>query len=139
MKVFASLVLCATIGLAGCKSMEGDPTPYDTLMYSSPVEVAGKSAGLKVSLLGLKDTRCPQNVICIQPGWVELRLKVKSQSDSVRVETVFHNDPNTDKPKLFKLGSDQYLLSIQRVLPLPTEGKRLNIEEYSIGFTVVAQ
>ncbi len=141
MKRIAILVLFTTIALAGCKSLEYDPmSDSASLQFNSEVKMPGISSGeLKVALLSLKDTRCPQNVICIQPGWVELSLLVRDQSDSVRVDTIFHGSSDKDKPKGFSLGGHQYALRIYRVLPLPTEGKKLKIEDYTVDFNIVPQ
>jgi hypothetical protein len=137
MKAFALLALFATFFFAGCKSMDSRFAPdYQGVNYSSPLDLSEKSPGMSVSLLALKDTRCPQNVICIQPGWVDLLLLVKNQADSVRVEIAFHNDPKRDKPKPFKLGSTSYTLTVHRVLPVPIDGKKLKIEDYTVAVSV---
>ena len=130
-------VLFAILVMAGCKndSLTG-PEP-NFLQYDAPLSVSGNGVGsLTVSLIALKDTRCPQNVICIQPGWVELSLRVRNQTDSAKVETVFHANPERDKAKVFELGASKYQLTVNTVLPLPVEGKKLNINEYSIGLNI---
>lgn len=136
MKVFASMVLLTAVFLGGCKSTDSNVDPeMDMLNYKTP----GVSSGLSVSLVALKDNRCPQNVICIQPGWVELLLSVKEKTDSVEVESIFHGDTGKNKPKRFRLGSNNYTLTVEKVVPLPVEGKKLKIEDYTIGVSVVPQ
>lgn len=138
MKVFASLAFLAVIALTGCKSSDSEPAQqYDTLNYKTALDLTGRFPDLSVSLRSLTDTRCPQNVICIQAGWVDLEFMVKSSTDSVRVSTVFYQDSGKDQPKRFRLGSESYQLSIHRVLPLPAQGQRLRIDEYTVELSVV--
>lgn len=133
--------LFAAIAFAGCKSMDSSPqSDAESLNYNGQLTIrANSSHELKVTLLSLKDTRCPHNVICIQPGWVDLSLMVRDQLDSVRVETSFHASAEKDKVRLFKLGDYNYALQVYSVLPLPTEGKKLDISEYTVGLSIAPQ
>ncbi len=140
MRTTAIWVLLVMIGLAGCKSMDSELQylPENFLHYnSSGLKFPGKSSGeLTVVLKNLKDTRCPENVICIQPGWVELSFMVRDDSDSVRVETFFYANTEKDKVKRFKLSDNEYGLRVSQVLPLPKEGKNLKLEEYKVGVVI---
>lgn len=115
----------------------GPGSPSADLQFnSSGLKFPGKSDMLTVFLHRLKDTRCPQNVICIQPGWVELSVLVRNSSDSVRVETIFYANTEKDKVKRFKLGDGEYGLRVYQVLPFPQEGKNLKIEDYTVGLNI---
>ncbi len=133
-------VLLAMAGLAGCKLMESEPqsSSSDFLQYnSSGLKFPGKSSGeLTVVLKNVKDTRCPENVICIQPGWVELSFMVRDDLDSVRVETLFYANTEKDRAKKFKLSDNEYGLRVYQVLPLPQEGKSLKLEDYKVGVVI---
>ena len=131
-------VLLAIGGLAGRKSMDSEvESPSADLQFNgSGLKFPGKSDVLTVFLQSLKDTRCPQNVICIQPGWVELSVLVRNSTDSVRVETLFYANTEKDKVKTFKLGDNEYGLRVYQVLPFPQEGKNLKIEDYTVGLNI---
>ena len=133
-------VLLAMAGLAGCKSLDSDPqysSPNFLEYNSSGLKFPGKSSGeLTVVLKNLKDTRCPENVICIQPGWVELSFLVRDDSDSVRVEALFYANTEKDKVKKFQLSGNDYGLRVYQVLPLPQENKNLKLEDYKVGVSV---
>ncbi len=141
MKITKILVFL-TLVMAGCKSLDSDPQSlreYHSLDYNSPAKITGTlSEELTVSLKGLTDTRCPKDVICIQPGWVELSLLVRNSADSVSVKAVFHGNKENDKPVVFELGGRNYSLSVFKVLPVPLEGKRMEIKDYHISITIVA-
>src|SRR5690606_14326191 len=112
MKTITILTFLTGIFLAGCKSMDSDPrSGMENLYYSSPLNIPGKAAeNLTVALKELKDTRCPQYVICIQPGFVNLTLLISDKTDTIRIETTFYGNSQEDKLKSFRLGDAEYLL-----------------------------
>lgn len=132
-------VLLTMAGLAGCKSdnLDGQYPSSDALQHDNSLKFPAKPSGtLTVLLDNVKDTRCPRNVICIQPGWVELSFAVRNDSDSVRVETLFYANTEKDKTKKFRLSGNEYGLRVYQVLPVPQEGKNLKLEDYRVSVDV---
>jgi len=133
------ILLLLTIGLlVGCSKQESTLEPeLDNLYYTSPLNLAGRENGnLTVSLQQLRDSRCPIDVICIQPGFVELTLLIAASVHSARVKAVFYDNARKDQPVSFKLGDKAYSLMIKSVKPHPKEGQQLKIEDYVVGLRI---
>lgn len=137
MKFVTVLIFSVSAALLGCKALDSEPLPLNSLDSKSVVKIPGNaSRELAVSLVSLTDTRCPQNVICVQDGRVDMTLFVKDQTDSVMVETVFRGSGEKNSGKIFDLGGYRYALYVERVLPYPKEGKKPKLEDYLIDFRI---
>jgi len=88
-----------------------------------------KMNGITVSLIDvLEDSRCPQDVECVQAGQVRVQIEIKTSSDS---RTFILS--NTGEGVAF----GDYFVEIISVSPeKKTEGQEISREEYSILFGV---
>jgi len=79
----------------------------------------------------LGDSRCPENVTCVEAGHVSLRLAVQTALSVQDVDVQVPPEANV------QVIVEEVTVDILRVLPAAQEGVRIDILDYEFGMRVV--
>ncbi|WP_439557892.1 hypothetical protein [Dyadobacter sp.] len=90
---------------------------------------------LKVDLREVTDSRCPKNVVCIQMGDAKVKFNVSDGKNATDVDLAFKGDKRTDF-QTFTLSGQNYVLSVNEVLPYPETSQSPKLEDYKVNVSI---
>lgn len=134
-KVLFSLCLIGV--LAACdkqSSVSPQPTGDVKVAYQKSVRLAGTSLDMKVATV--VDSRCPINARCITAGAVAVSFDATEAGQTQTVKVDLPAYPEKPVQKTFSVNGQSYQLTLQDVLPYPEVGKDINLEDYTVQFSV---
>ena len=127
----------------GCDQKENDAAPEvqkvtTEVAYAKLASVKTSAGDLKVELLSVNDSRCPSNVVCVWAGVADVKFSISDSNDKTDVAVTFAG-ADKDASQAFKLGSQNYLISVTQVLPYPETSKSPELEDYKINVSIEKQ
>ncbi|MFD2571197.1 hypothetical protein ACFSUS_11175 [Spirosoma soli] len=137
-KVFFSVALLGL--MIACDNKENVTPQADAgvkVAYQKSVRLAGTSLDMKVA--AVTDSRCPINARCVTAGSVKVNFEANQDGNVQAVELDLPAYPDKSVRKTFSLGGQSYQLTLQEVLPYPEAGKPIELEDYTVQFSVVKQ
>ncbi|MBI4445405.1 MAG: hypothetical protein HY645_05790 [Acidobacteria bacterium] len=78
----------------------------------------------------IEDSRCPIDVVCIQPGQARVELRVRKGNQDLGAAVL------SSTPGLHQLKLGAYTLDLVRVEPAPISTRRINFSEYQITLSL---
>lgn len=125
-KIFLSLILTMIFG--GAYGVSAQNVQEVTVRVKAQKSVMRDR--LRIRVVAIEDSRCPQDVNCVWAGNAKVTIKVTNRNG--RTETF---DLNTSVDvKSIRFGG--YEISLGRVTPYPRSNIRINPNGYTASFTV---
>lgn len=137
MKTFFSSI-ALLLSLNACDRAETvSPASDVKLAYQKSVRMAGTTTDIKVAQV--LDSRCPINARCITAGAVTVNFEAKNDDKTELVTVELPAYPDKSALKTFSIGGQSYQLTLREVLPYPEAGKTIQLDDYTVEFSVAKQ
>lgn len=108
-----------------------------TVAYQKSVRLAGTALDIKVAQLA--DSRCPINARCITAGAVTVSFEATNDDKTELVTVELPAYPEKSTQKAFSVAGQEYQLTLREVLPYPEAGKTIELNDYTVEFSVSKQ
>ncbi len=138
------LVVIVAASTSSCEkevsSLVVDPNHKVKPEYNTPFKLSISQRAffrkdeLTVQFLGVtEDSRCPQGATCIWQGEVKVSLSLATENQqSDEITLVLGTQPDQAK-QVF----DGFLVELEKVTPVPVEGKEMDADDYKITLRVI--
>jgi len=89
--------------------------------------------GIKIKIIKIEDSRCPQNTTCIWAGMAKVFFTISDKGVSKDSSIDFESKPIKTT---VDLGAAKYEVEISDVLPYPKGSTEINQKDYKVSVTV---
>ncbi len=136
MKKITILALLCTALLACDARKEALPEqqgPPTSAAYRQETLVKASDTELHLTVREVRDSRCPMDVVCITMGKVEVDFAISDGTQETSVTASLQGDDGKSGRAGFRLGNQDYLLTIREVLPYPKSTEKPDLADYKVS------
>lgn len=124
----AFLILVAAFILGGAFSVQAQGNETVTLGVNKSRKILDRKVTVKV-LAVVEDSRCPQDVQCVQAGNAKVRVSIGKGNSTSRILDLSLNGDNTAK-------FENWTIKLDSLTPTPKSAAPIARKEYAATFTV---